>query len=66
MRHYQTGGIRLTTTQIYLTPRQEDVVRRLLAHHAEQAERAAETSGRPLAPGYSREALKVLFGGRVG
>lgn len=26
----------LTTTQLYLTPRQEDVIRRVLAHHAER------------------------------
>ena len=36
------GHAQLTTTQIYLTPRKEDVIRRLLAHHAEQTKRAAE------------------------
>ena len=30
------GHAQLTTTQIYLTPRKEDVIRRVLAHHAEQ------------------------------
>ena len=39
------GHAQLTTTQIYLTPRKEDVIRRLLAHHAEQTQRAAERVG---------------------
>jgi len=30
------GHAQLTTTQIYLTPRKEDVIRRVLAHHVEQ------------------------------
>ena len=30
------GHAQLTTTQIYLTPRKEDVIRRVPAHHAEQ------------------------------
>jgi integrase len=46
------GHAQLTTTQIYLTPRKEDVVRRLLAHHAEQTRRAAERVAPPPAPGY--------------
>ena len=36
------GHAQLTTTQLYLTPRKEDVIRRLLAHHAEQTRQAAE------------------------
>ncbi len=28
------GHAQLTTTQIYLTPRKEEVIRRVLAHHA--------------------------------
>ncbi len=36
------GHAQLTTTQIYLTPRKEDVIRRVLAHHAEQTRLAAE------------------------
>jgi integrase len=36
------GHARLTTTQTYLTPRKEDVIRRVLAHHAEQVRQAAE------------------------
>ncbi len=56
------GHAQLTTTQLYLTPRKEDVVRRVLAHHAEQTRRAA-TRARPApAPGYRPETLEVLFG----
>ena len=40
------GHAQLTTTQIYLTPRKEDVIRRVLAHHAEQARRAARSRPR--------------------
>jgi site-specific recombinase XerD len=56
------GHAQLTTTQIYLTPRKEDVIRRVLAHHAEQV-RQAERRARPApAPGYRPESLSVLFG----
>jgi len=56
------GHAQLSTTQIYLTPRKEDVIRRLLAHHAEQTRRAAERVMPPPAPGYRPETLDVLFG----
>ena len=56
------GHALLTTTQIYLTPRKEDVIRRLLAHHAETTRRAAERVAPPPAPGYRPETLEVLFG----
>lgn len=46
----------------YLTPRKEDVIRRLLAHHAEQTKRAAERVVPAPAPGYRPETLDVLFG----
>jgi integrase len=55
------GHAQLTTTQVYLTPRQEDVVRRVLAHHADQVRQATEGRLPPPAPGYSQEALDVLF-----
>jgi site-specific recombinase XerD len=56
------GHAQLTTTQIYLTPRKEDVIRRVLAHHAEQV-RQAESRARPApAPGYRPETLSILFG----
>lgn len=54
------GHAHLTTTQIYLTSRQEDVIRRVLDHHASQtARRAAQPAP---APGYRPEAMDVLFG----
>ncbi len=56
------GHAQLTTTQIYLTPRKEDVVRRILAHHAEQTRQAAARARPAPAPGYRPEALDVLFG----
>jgi integrase len=56
------GHALLTTTQLYLTPRKEDVIRRILAHHAEQV-RQARLRARPApAPGYRPESLDVLFG----
>jgi integrase len=57
------GHAQLTTTQLYLTPRKEDVIRRVLAHHAEQTRRAAERVVPAPAPGYRPETLQVLFGG---
>lgn len=56
------GHAQLTTTQLYLTPRKQDVVRRLLAHHAEQTRRASQRVIHPPAPGYNPETLAVLFG----
>jgi site-specific recombinase XerD len=61
---YVLGHAQLTTTQIYTNPRQEDVIRRLLAHHAEQTRQAAARVAAPPAPGYRPETLAVLFGGR--
>jgi site-specific recombinase XerC len=49
------GHAQLTTTQIYLTPRKEDVVRRVLAHHAEATRQAAERARQAPAPGYRPE-----------
>ena len=56
------GHAQLTTTQIYLTPRKEDVIRRVLAHHAEQTRRAVERVRPAPAPGYRPETLDALFG----
>jgi len=58
---YVLGHARLTTTQIYLTPRKEDVIARVLAHHADRDRRASQPA--PAAPGYRPETLEVLFGG---
>jgi len=57
------GHAHLSTTQIYLTPRKEDVIRRLLAHHADQTRRATLRVVPEPAPGYRPESLEVLFGG---
>ena len=58
------GHAHITTTQIYLRPREEEVVTRVLAHHRDRAERPPKP---PLPPvdtaGYSAEVLAVLFGG---
>ena len=59
---YVLGHAQLTTTQLYLTPRQEDLIRRILAHHAGQARQAAERAAPVPAPGYRPETLEVLFG----
>ncbi|MFC6868005.1 site-specific integrase [Haloechinothrix salitolerans] len=59
------GHAALTTTQLYLTPRKEEVIRRMLAHHAEQARQAAARVAPAPAPGYRPETLGVLFGTEV-
>lgn len=56
------GHAQLSTTQIYLTPRKEDVIRRLLAHHADQTRRATLRAMPAPAPGYRPQTLEVLFG----
>jgi site-specific recombinase XerD len=56
------GHALLTTTQLYLTPRKEDVIRRILAHHGEQVRQARQRAQPAPAPGYRRESLDVLFG----
>lgn len=55
------GHAHLTTTQVYLTPRKEDVVRRVLAHHDEQTRRAKEAAAAIPALAYRPEDLQVLF-----
>ena len=56
------GRAQLTTTQLYLTPRKEDVIRRVLAHHAAQTRQAAQRVRPVPAPGYRLETMNVLFG----
>jgi len=58
------GHALLTTTQLYLTPRKEEVIRRVLAHHAEQVRQAHARSAAVQVPGYRAETLDVLFGAR--
>ena len=52
------GHAHLSTTEVYLTPNPGELVERLLAHHARQAE---APPARP-APGYRSEVLQALFG----
>jgi integrase len=59
---YVLGHAQLTTTQLYLAPRQEDVIRRMLAHHGEQGRQAAARQAPVPAPGYRPDTLEVLFG----
>lgn len=54
------GHARLSTTQLYLNPVEDDVIASVLAYHARRAGAPAE---RPAAsPGYRTESLDVLFG----
>ena len=57
------GHAHITTTQIYLRPREEEVVSRVLAHHRDRAERPTPQPPPPDTAGYSAEVLAVLFGG---
>jgi hypothetical protein len=57
------GHAHITTTQIYLRPREEEVVTRVLAHHRDRAERPATPPPPVNTAGYSAEVLAVLFGG---
>lgn len=54
------GHARLSTTQTYLNPLDEDVIATVLAYHARRAE--ARTEPAPASPGYRPESLDVLFG----
>ncbi len=61
------GHAHLSTTQLYLTPRPDDVIAGVLAHHR-RAElgpgaRTGTASDSSTSP-YRRESLEVLFGGR--
>lgn len=55
------GHARLTTTQIYLTPFEDEVIATVRAHHARRAEPRPPVPPVP-APGYRPESLDVLFG----
>lgn len=59
------GHAHITTTQIYLRPREEEVVTRVLAHHLARAARPTAPPPPPVdTGGYSAEVLAVLFGGQ--
>ena len=55
------GHVHLTTTEIYLTPTQDEVIEGVLAHHARQS-RAEKAPPPQPAPGYDPKSLSVLFG----
>lgn len=59
------GHAHLSTTELYLTPSQDEVVAGVLAHHARQATRRDEPNPAPPAPGYDPQSLSVLFGRTV-
>ncbi len=59
---YVLGHALLSTTQLYLTPRKEEVIRRVLTHHEQATRQASARSSPPPAPGYRPESLAVLFG----
>ena len=58
---YVLGHAQLTTTQIYLTPRKEDVIARVLAHHAEQARTAGQQRTPPPARLSLRDAGRAVL-----
>jgi hypothetical protein len=55
------GHTSLTTTQIYTTPFEDDVIIGMISHHARQAEQRDKLPAPP-APGYNADSLDVLFG----
>jgi site-specific recombinase XerD len=58
------GHAQLTTTQIYLEPRQEEVIQRVRQHHAQQAADAKAGRAAPIpAEEYRPEVWEALFGG---
>jgi len=57
------GHAHLSTTQLYTTAPDEDVIAAVVAHHARSRQRPpAGQGGAPAAAGYRPESLNVLFG----
>jgi site-specific recombinase XerC len=56
------GHGHLSTTQLYLTPTEDDVIASVLAHHDRHAKRAIEQPTPLPAPAYRPESLDILFG----
>jgi hypothetical protein len=54
------GHAHLTTTQLYVTPTQDEVVAAVLAHHTRRERRRDDPP--PPAAGYDPRSLAVLFG----
>jgi hypothetical protein len=55
------GHAHLTTTEIYLQPHEDEVVRRVLEHQHRRAEPPPPPSG-----SHRPEVLRILFGGDAG
>jgi site-specific recombinase XerD len=57
------GHAHLSTTQLYTTPPEQDVIAAVMAHHARSRQRPpARQGGAGAAAGYRPESLNVLFG----
>jgi len=56
------GHAHVTTTQLYTTPDQDEVIASVLAHHERRARRGPAPSSPPTAAGYNPDSLSVLFG----
>ena len=56
------GHAHVTTTQLYTTPGQDEVIASVLAHHERRAGRGKAPAARPPAAGYNPDSLSVLFG----
>jgi len=56
------GHAHVTTTQLYTTPDQNEVIASALAHHERRARRGPASSSPPPAAGYNPDSLGVLFG----
>jgi integrase len=57
------GHAHLSTTQIYLRPRPDDVVAKVLEHQRTREQRPTPPPAPPAGDGYSADVLEVLFGG---
>jgi hypothetical protein len=64
-RHVAGPGIQTVPITNCAVTRKEDVIRRVLAHHAQQTRQAAARARPALAPGYRPETLDVLFSNDV-
>jgi hypothetical protein len=56
------GHAHLSTTQLYTTPDQNEVIASALAHHERRVRRGSAVSSAPPAAGYNPDSLGVLFG----
>jgi site-specific recombinase XerD len=60
---WMLGHAHLSTTQLYTTAPEQDVIAAVVAHHARRQERPpAGQDGAGASPGYRPESLSVLFG----